>query len=167
MTALRLCEFQMTSESARRSEALGAALGRLLAPGDVICLAGELGAGKTVFARGIGAGWCATPPVTSPTYNLVHEHERSSDCARLYHLDFYRISGAREAETLGLEEMFDGGAVVLFEWPERVEAILPAERLWIDIVAHEYQARELTFLARGERYAALLGDFRRALGASG
>ena len=91
MTVSPKCERHITSETAMRTEAIGAALGAILAPGDVLCLSGELGAGKTVLSRGIGAGWGATVPLSSPTYNLVHEHERSADNTRLYHLDFYRI----------------------------------------------------------------------------
>ena len=134
-------------------------------PSDVICLSGELGAGKTVFSRGIGAGWGATVPLTSPTYNLAHEHERLKDRARLHHLDFYRISGPREAETLGIHEILEGGDIVILEWPERILELLPAEHLWIDIEMREDdEERALKFAARGERHSALLTDLRLALG---
>ena len=161
--ALRQSKCLAKSMSAWQTEALGAALGGLLAAGDVICLAGEMGAGKTVFSRGIGAGWGATPPLSSPTYNLVHEHMRRADKTRLYHLDFYRVNGAREAETLGIDELLDGGGIVIFEWPQRALDILPAERLWIDIVARGDDARDLHFAAQGERHKALLDGFRQAL----
>ena len=133
MTLARQCERVIESGTAMRTEAIGAALGALLAPGDIICLSGELGAGKTVLSRGIGAGWGATVPPTSPTYNLVHEHDRPADDKRLYHLDCYRIAGARDAETLAIDDILDRGDVVIFEWPERILRLLPAERLWIDI----------------------------------
>lgn len=139
-----------------RTEAIGAALGALSAPGDFICLSGELGAGKTVLSRGIGAGWGATPPLSSPTYNLVHEHKRPADNRRLYHLDFYRIEGAREAETLGIDDILDSGDIVIFEWPERILEMLPAERLWIDITMRDDDVRVLDFVARGERYRTLV-----------
>ena len=164
MSALWPGEVHMSSATAQRTEALGAALGGLLAPGDVICLSGELGAGKTVFSRGMGASWGATVPLSSPTYNLAHEHERPADSARLYHLDFYRINGSREAETLGIHEILDSGEIVIFEWPERVLEILPAEHLWIDIMMREDDERDLHFRAQGERYAALLNELRQALG---
>ena len=146
-----------------RTEAIGAALGALVQPGDVICLSGKLGAGKTVFSRGIGAGWGASVPLSSPTYNLVHEHARPADNARLFHLDFYRISGAREAETLGLDDILDSGDAVIFEWPERILEILPAERLWIDITMRQDDTRDLEFVARGERYRALIDALRGEL----
>ena len=164
MTAVRECELHTTSETPQRTEALGASLGRLLAPGDVIiCVSGQLGAGKTVFSRGIGAGWGATVPLSSPTYNLVHEHERPNDSARIYHLDFYRISGRREAETLGLHEILDSGDLVIFEWPERILDILPPEHLWIDITMRQDDGRDLFFEAQGERYTALVNQLRRKL----
>ena len=156
MTDSRKCERHITSGTALRTEAIGAALGVLLAPGHVLCLSGELGAGKTVLSRGIGAGWGATVPLSSPTYNLVHEHERFADGARLYHIDFYRISGAREAETLGIEDILDSGDVVICEWPERILDLLPAERLWIDITMRPNDTRGLGFIARGERYRTLV-----------
>lgn len=164
MTAARRGEWQITSASARRTEAIGAALGALLAPGDVICLSGALGAGKTVFSRGIGAGWGATVPLTSPTYNLVHEHERPANTARLYHLDCYRLDGAREAELLGVHEILEDSAIVIFEWPERVLDILPEEHLWIDFTLREDDARDLHCSAIGARHAALLDQLRQALG---
>ena len=163
VTTVRHFELHAKSDTAQRTEALGAALGRLLAPGDVICLSGELGAGKTVFSRGIGAGWGATMPLSSPTYNLAHEHDRHTDRARLYHLDFYRISGAREAETLGVYEILDSGDIVIFEWPERVLKILPAEHLWINIIMRNDDGRDLHFSARGERHAALLNGLRQEM----
>ena len=164
MIDVRQDEWHTVSESAQCTEALGAALGELLAPGDVICLAGELGAGKTVFSRGLGAGWGATTPLTSPTYNLVHEHNRRADQTLLIHLDLYRISGPREAETLGIYEILEGGDIVIFEWPERVLDILPKQRLWIDFSLRDDAERDLHFSASGERHAALLDDLRRSLG---
>ena len=157
-------EWLLIGETAERTESLGAALGRLLAPGDIICLSGQLGAGKTVFSRGIGVGWGATVPLTSPTYNLAHEHERQQDKTRLCHLDFYRIRGTCDAETLGIHEILDGGDIVIFEWPERILKLLPAEHLWIDIMIRKHEERALAFTARGERHCALLADLRLALG---
>ncbi len=163
MTAGWQDEWLLIGETAERTESLGAALGRLLTRGDVVCLSGQLGAGKTVFSRGIGVGWGATVPLTSPTYNLVHEHERTEDDARLCHLDFYRIPDPREAESLGIHEFLEGGDIVIFEWPERILEQLPAERLWIDIMMRDDEVRALAFTARGERHCALLSDLRRSL----
>ena len=158
---------RLISDGAARTEAFGAALGRLLKDGDIICLAGDLGAGKTVLARGIGVGWGAIDGLTSPTYNLAHEHRRACDAARLYHLDFYRISGGDEAETIGFSDMLDDKAALLLEWPERVEAVLPAERLWIDISVRGDDERLLDFEAHGARPISLLSQFAAALESGG
>ncbi|MCY3833299.1 MAG: tRNA (adenosine(37)-N6)-threonylcarbamoyltransferase complex ATPase subunit type 1 TsaE [Chloroflexi bacterium] len=162
-TLARPREFETTSPSARRTEAIGYCLGRLLRLGDVLCVSGDLGAGKTVLSRGIGAGWGATTPLTSPTYNLVHEHERAGDKARLFHLDLYRVSGLQDAESLSIDEILDCGGLVIFEWPERILDSLPAERLWIDIMMRADDGRDLLFEARGDGYISLLNALRRAL----
>ena len=162
-----LRDLRLISEAPPRTETIGAALGRLLQPGNVICLSGRLGAGKTVFSRGIGNGWGAVPALTSPTYNLVHEHRRAEDEQRLAHVDLYRISGSREADSLGLDDLLDEEYIMVLEWPERISALLPQTHLWIDIELADAGRRELVFRARGARYAALVEALRRDLLATG
>lgn len=168
-TALRrdLRIIRVMSGAPPRTEAIGAALGRRLQPGIVICLSGTLGAGKTVFSRGIGKGWGAVPDLSSPTYNLVHEHRRAEDDQRLAHVDLYRISGPREAESLSLDDLLDEEYSVILEWPERIREVLPLAHLWIDIELVDDERRELVFRARGSRYAALVESLRRDLQAAG
>ena len=160
MTILHQTNFHQMSAEAKRTEDLGAMLGSLLRPGDIVCLSGDLGAGKTVFSRGIGAGWGATIPLSSPTYNLVHEHQRAGDGVRLYHLDCYRISRAAEAATLGIDDILDGLGILICEWPERILDILPNDHLWIDIEVKADNGRDLYFGARGERHGALVDSLR-------
>lgn len=150
------------SDSPQRSEQVGAALGRLLRAGDLICLSGQLGAGKTVLSRGIGAGWGADPPLSSPTYNLVHEHQRERDGARLQHIDLYRINGLADAATLGLDDILDSDDIAIIEWPERIADYLPQAQLRIDIELVDEQGRDLIINARGERYLCLLNALRDA-----
>ena len=152
---------RLISSGPAQTQALGAALGELLCGGDVICLAGALAAGKTCFSRGIGIGWGAIPPLTSPSYNLMHEHSRQADGARLCHLDFYRLSGAREAELLGFDDILASGAALIFEWPQRLESLLPPQRLWIDFEPRSTAQRLLHFAACGARHRGLLRDFGR------
>lgn len=163
MPILRQGELDISSSRPRQTERLGAALGKLLQAGDRICLSGDIGAGKTVFSRGIGQGWGVTVPLTSPSYNLVHEHRRQADADGLYHLDFYRISGAEEAELMGLDDILDGEAVAIFEWPERIQGILPPCHLWIDIKVIETLRRNFVFEARGRRYETLIDKYRQLL----
>lgn len=162
MPILREGELDLISHSAEQTRRLGARLGALLQPGDVVCLSGDLGAGKTAFAAGIGAGWGAKVPVTSPTFNLVHEHERDGDAQILYHLDCYRIHTAADALTIGLDDILSGNGPVVIEWPEHIEAALPADRLWIDLRVIEPTRRTFAFDATGARYETLLDQFRAA-----
>lgn len=156
MTAVGETQAEYLSEGPALTAALGEALGRLLAGGDVICLQGALGAGKTVLAQGIARGWGVTERVTSPTFTLMNEYERPSGVGRFYHLDCYRLSGAGEAWALGLDDVLDAAGVVVIEWPERIEAALPDWRLWVRLERTGEGQRHLTFLADGPRYAEVL-----------
>ncbi len=154
-------ELDIISHSAEQTRRLGARLGKLLQPGDVICLAGDMGAGKTVFTKGVGLGWGAKVPVTSPTYNLVHQHSREQDTIRLYHLDCYRLMSANDADTIGLDDILDDTeGIVVFEWPERIKDALPNERLWIDLRVIEPTRRNFVFQGQGQRYTDLIARFR-------
>lgn len=151
---------ELVSRSVEQTSQVGYHLGQLLAAGDVICLAGDLGAGKTVFARGVGIGWGALESVTSPTFTLIHEHHRPQDSQVLYHVDCYRLRGADEAWGIGLEDVLHGDGSVLIEWPEHVQAVLPVECLWIQFSILDDTRRQLTFRAVGPRYQALLETLR-------
>jgi tRNA threonylcarbamoyladenosine biosynthesis protein TsaE len=126
--------------------ALGERLGRELERG-VVLLIGNLGAGKTTLAKGMVHGLGAAPPedVSSPTFTLIHEYGGG----RVYHVDLYRLEEPREVETLGLDELFDGDALVLIEWGERFPQLLPAARTEIRIRVLENDAREIEVLAAG------------------
>jgi len=111
--------------------ALGPRLARELPAHGVVLLIGNLGAGKTVLAKGIVSGLGAAEPeeVSSPTFTLIHEYGGPNGLApRVYHIDLYRLEEAREAATLGLDEIFDREAVVLIEWGERFPQLMPAAR---------------------------------------
>ncbi len=153
---LETAKREMLSRSVQETEQLGERLGALLRGGEVICLSGDLGAGKTAFTRGIGRGWGAAEPVTSPTFTLVHEHHRARDGQTLYHVDCYRLGGAADAWTIGLDELLHGEGVAVIEWPENVADALPAERLWVTLDFIDDQARRFTFRASGARHVALL-----------
>jgi tRNA threonylcarbamoyladenosine biosynthesis protein TsaE len=114
--------------------ALGARLAHELPSAGVVLLIGNLGAGKTTLAKGIVSGLGAAPAeeVASPTFTLIHEYGGG----RVYHIDLYRLEEARETATLGLDDLFDSGALVLIEWGERFPGILPSNRTEIRIHAH-------------------------------
>lgn len=105
------------------TEALGAALAPLLAPGLMIHVRGELGAGKTTLVRGLLRALGVTGAVRSPTYTLIEPYELPS--FQLYHLDLYRLGDPEELEWLGLRDLLDGRSLCLIEWPERGQGVLP------------------------------------------
>jgi tRNA threonylcarbamoyladenosine biosynthesis protein TsaE len=150
------------SHSAAQTHRLGVRLGELLRSGDLVCLSGELGAGKTTFVAGVGRGWGATQTVTSPTFILVNEYPRPGDGLTLYHIDCYRVENAREALDFGLGEILDGRGVALIEWAERIQVVLPRERLWVSLRPVADTKRGLLFEATGARYERLLAEFRRS-----
>lgn len=149
------------THSAEQTQRLGVRLGELLKPGDLICLAGELGAGKTCFASGVGRGWGALEPVTSPTFVLVNEYHRA-DGRGLHHVDGYRLKDASEAASFGFADLLASAEALLVEWPERLLPALPIEHLWLDFSYVDETKRNLRMKAAGARYETLLADFRRA-----
>ena len=151
-----------TSSSVEQTVRLGVRLGELLDMNDVLCLAGELGTGKTALARGIGRGWGAMTRVTSPTFRLIHEYARSKDGRILYHLDCYRLHSEADIETVGLEDVLDSYSPVMIEWPEHVAAWMPADRLWITLTYISQTRRSLRLEAEGPNATKLLKEFKKS-----
>ncbi len=153
--------FEFFSRSPEQTRRLGARLGSMISAGDVICLAGDLGSGKTTLVQGIAQGWGSIDAVTSPTFVLVNEYRRT-DGTLLNHLDAYRLSNAAEAEDLDLVRMLEAG-VMIVEWAERVRAALPGENLWIDLKWIADEQRNLFFTPNGEHYRSLLTEYRNSV----
>jgi tRNA threonylcarbamoyladenosine biosynthesis protein TsaE len=116
----------LRSRSPEETRAAGRALGGVLEAGDVVVLDGQLGAGKTVFAKGIAEGLGVDETVVSPTFTLAREY---AGRLRLVHVDVYRLDHVQEFLDLGLEDLAAGDAVTVVEWGEAVAAELPGERL--------------------------------------
>jgi len=155
-------ELLLETRSAAETEALGRALGRVLEPGDVIALAGELGAGKTVLVRGVAGGvGAAEGAVRSPTFILLHRYEGGR--LPLHHVDAYRLAGAQALVDIGLDDVFEAGAATLVEWAPRVEGALPDERLEVSIEHAGGDLRRLLVRARGDRYEARVAALQREL----
>jgi len=129
------------SRSEKETEEAGAALGRTLRPGGVVALCGSLGAGKTVFVRGIARALGVTEHVTSPTYTIVNEYL----CSRpLFHFDMYRLSGPDDLWEIGWEDYLDRGGVCVLEWGSIVEEALPPEAVRVHMTALDDHTREIT-----------------------
>ncbi len=136
-------------------------LGSALKAGDLICLQGDLGAGKTTFVQGVAQGWGSLDSVSSPTFILVNMYRRA-DQSQLFHMDAYRLDSTPEAEELDLDSMLAESALIV-EWPERMAGLIPTERLWIKFEHVADEEREMKFNAKGERYDELLEMIRHAI----
>ena len=160
MPILNAHSMDFFSRSPEQTRRIGMRLGGALQAGDVICLQGDLGAGKTTFVQGIARGWGSLDAVSSPTFILVNLYRRADE-ARLFHMDAYRLDSVPEAEELDLDSMLAQGPL-LIEWPERIDGLVPDEHLWIKFEYVDEEEREMNLQAAGKRYDALLEIIRHA-----
>ncbi|MDD4362882.1 MAG: tRNA (adenosine(37)-N6)-threonylcarbamoyltransferase complex ATPase subunit type 1 TsaE [Atribacterota bacterium] len=138
---------------------LGEKIGKLLRPGNIIALNGQLGAGKTCLIKGIAKGLKSDNDVTSPSFSLINEYIGDYP---IYHFDFYRINNPEEIETLGYEEYFYGTGVTLIEWAEKIEKYLPDELVLIDIKIEENSYyRKFYFRSIGEYYYKMIKALKK------
>jgi tRNA threonylcarbamoyladenosine biosynthesis protein TsaE len=149
---------EFISRGTEYTRRVGIRLGTILKSGDVICLVGDLGSGKTTLVQGMAAGWGSLDRVTSPTFVLVNLYRRL-DGGQFHHLDAYRLKDAKEAEELDMEADIDSGPLVV-EWAERISAALPKDHLWVSLRIVDENQRDLIFSARGDYYKSLLDKFR-------
>lgn len=138
------------AEATRR---LGASLAAAARPGDLVCLWGELGAGKTQFAKGFGAGLGVEGTISSPTFILMSEYEGRLP---LFHVDLYRLADGADALAGGVIDERQTTGVTLVEWPERMGELLPASRLDVVIDGTGDEPRALRVRAGGPTYARYL-----------
>ena len=143
------------SSNEERTLELGAVVGRRLVPGDVVALWGDLGAGKSVFARGIARGLGVPPAVhvTSPTFTLMNEYFGR---LHFYHMDLYRLDDPEELETLPWREALFGNGAAAVEWPERLGENLPENRWDIRLEPVSEETRRIVVIAHGNENAARL-----------
>ena len=134
---------------------LGAKIGELLRPGDVVLLRGGLGSGKTTLVQGLAYGLGIREPVTSPTFTLVHEYR---GLVPLIHLDPYRLENPVEVAALGFDELLERPAALVVEWSERLGEVAPAERLEIDMETIAESIRRITLTAVGGHYEHVVLD---------
>lgn len=129
------------SRSAQETAAFAEALAGRVQAGDVLLLDGDMGAGKTVFAKGLARGLGVVEEVTSPTYAYMNEYEGRN--LTLYHYDCYRVTSAEQAEALGLGEYFYMGGVCLVEWSQNIQPLLPENAVRIRIIKMSENEREI------------------------
>ena len=155
LSAPELARVSRRTRSAAATRALGERLGRLLRPGDVVALVGDLGAGKTQLARGLcrGAG-VADGEVSSPTFAIVATYRGRLP---VHHADLYRVGDADELHATGFQDLVGGEGAAIVEWADRIPGALPEDRLEIrlDPVDGEPSSRDVALTGRGARHAAL------------
>ncbi len=149
MKSAAVTEQRFESKSTEETISFGRQIGAGLKGPVLIFLTGDLGAGKTTLTKGIvsGAGGTKEEEITSPTFTLIHKYSGSTPAANspsIYHIDLYRIEGARDLATLGLDDIFDEKAIVIVEWPDRMVPPVgwPVIRIDLEHVAEE--ARTIT-----------------------
>ncbi len=146
------------------TDQLGRLIGSVLMGGESLALSGTLGAGKTALVRGIAAGLgAAAEAVTSPTFVLLHEYRGRLPLA---HLDLYRIDSLRDAESIGLNDYLSGSTVVAVEWADKALALLPPDRLEMELRHRTVQSRSIQFRATGPQSSALLTRIKHSQGLS-
>lgn len=136
------------THSAEETQRLGKQLTQAMMPGTLVCLAGDLGAGKTTFTQGFLEGLGAARPYVSPTFVIMKQYDlavpTASGIERVYHADAYRVE-TKDFETLGFAEWCaDPKGIVILEWPERVEAIIPEKARHISFLWKSETEREIT-----------------------
>jgi tRNA threonylcarbamoyladenosine biosynthesis protein TsaE len=142
-------ELEFLTGSAEETEEAGARLGRLLKPGDVVALSGPLGAGKTVFVKGLARGLGIDPkiPVTSPTFILVHEYPGP---VPLYHFDFYRLARAEDVAGVGFDDYLEADGVCAIEWADKFPGLFGGDAVRITFALASESSRRIALEARPE-----------------
>lgn len=136
----------------------GEKLGKLLKKGDIVCLNGDLGAGKTTLTKSIGLGLGVEEYITSPTFSLINEYRGRLP---VYHFDVYRLENVDELDDLGFDEYFFGGGVCIIEWAEKIEKMLPRETIVVDIESGEDLDKRRVFIGgTGDRYKEVLREMK-------
>jgi tRNA threonylcarbamoyladenosine biosynthesis protein TsaE len=136
---------RLTSNSPAETLAIARSLGEALLPGDVVALTGDLGAGKTLFCKGVGDALGIPPDrIVSPTFTIVTEHEGRFP---LLHVDAYRLETAREAEEIGMRDLLSGDGVCLVEWAEKIAELLPTDCIQVRFTISGDDRREISVAA--------------------
>jgi len=148
---------EITSHSPEETQDLGARLGELARPGDILLLVGELGAGKTCLTQGIARGLGIKEYAASPSFVVVRELYGRLP---LYHMDFYRLENLEEIADLGLDDYFYGQGVSVVEWADKGLSLLPPEHLLVEMSYLSDTGRRLKLKASGKRYRELVAELK-------
>ena len=138
------------------TDKFGIMLGKLLNSGDILCLNGDLGAGKTTMTKSIGLGLGVEEYITSPTFALINQYRGR---VPVYHFDVYRLENVEELYDLGFDEYFYGNGVCIIEWAEKIEKMIPEDRIVIDIKkGNNLEERILYISGFGKGYERIIKE---------
>jgi tRNA threonylcarbamoyladenosine biosynthesis protein TsaE len=146
--------FKIYLKNEEETKNIGYKLGKLLDKNSIVCLIGDLGAGKTTLTQSIAKGLEIDDYITSPTFTIVNEYEGRIP---LYHFDVYRIGSSDEMYDIGFDEYINSDGVCIIEWANLIEDILPDEYLYIDIKYKE-NGREMTLNPKGYKYEDIVKE---------
>lgn len=141
-------------ENEEKTKEIGYKLGKLVEPGSVICLIGDLGAGKTTMTQSLAKALEVDDYITSPTFTIVNEYEGRLP---LYHFDVYRIGCSEEMYDIGYDEYINSDGVCIIEWANLIEDILPDEYMYVELKYKE-MAREMILTPKGEKYEKIVEE---------
>ncbi|CEN97361.1 MAG: tRNA (adenosine(37)-N6)-threonylcarbamoyltransferase complex ATPase subunit type 1 TsaE [Paeniclostridium sp.] len=144
-------------ENEEQTKDIGYKLGKMVTPKSVICLIGDLGAGKTTMTQSLAKALEVDDYITSPTFTIVNEYEGRIP---LYHFDVYRIGSSDEMYDIGFDEYIDGDGVCIIEWANLIEDILPNEYLYIEMNYKE-TGREMILTPKGEKYEEIVKELTK------
>ena len=140
----------------KETEEFGIKLGSLMKRGDILCLNGDLGAGKTTMTKSIGLGLGVEEYITSPTFALINEYRGRLP---VYHFDVYRLENADDLYDLGFDDYFYGNGVCVIEWADKIQRMIPKDRIVVDIEkGNEDDERLLKISGYGKRYEELIKE---------
>ncbi len=159
MAAPKPKKLTLESHSAAETQSLGGLLAPMLVPGDVLVMSGDLGAGKTTFVQGLAKGLGIVERVTSPTFVLMKEYQGGR--FPLMHLDVYRLGKVQEVIDLGIDEYLDPSYVVVVEWGDKVEPLLPQDHLTIELVHGGADVRTITLTGKGAPWAGRMDSIKK------
>lgn len=141
------------------TESFGIKFGKMLKSGDIVCLNGDLGAGKTTLTKSIGLGLGVEDYITSPTFSLINEY---SGRFPVYHFDVYRLENVEELYDLGFDEYFYGNGISIIEWAEKITRFLPKERIVLDIEKGvNFDERIINIEGFGDRYIEITEELKK------
>jgi tRNA threonylcarbamoyladenosine biosynthesis protein TsaE len=147
---------QIKINGLEETKEFGIKLGKLLNSGDILCLNGDLGAGKTTLTKSIGIGLGVTDYITSPTFALINEYEGR---VPVYHFDVYRLENVEDLYDLGFDDYFYGKGISIIEWADKIEKLLPEERIVLDIEkGKDENSRVINITGYGNSYSRVIKE---------